>query len=180
MAETACAVVLNLHQPAGNLENLLGEREWEASEILWAMDRIPRSLWGYEDVGRVHVSVSGTLLETLSSPDFQRRAYTSLRKVPPGAVITYHGLAATVGQPDSQRAIGNTMALNPVPIFVPCHRVIRSDGAIGNYGGGVDRKFQFLFMKHFAWRLQFDYLHTHLLHAVQNDYRGSTGLVWRF
>jgi len=47
-------------------------------------------------------------------------------------------------------------------------------------GGGVDRKFQFLFMKHFAWRLQFDYLHTHLLHAVQNDYRGSTGLVWRF
>jgi len=47
-------------------------------------------------------------------------------------------------------------------------------------GGGVDRKFQFLFMKHFAWRLQFDYMHTHLLSATQNDIRGSTGLVWRF
>ncbi|MGA8272131.1 MAG: hypothetical protein WB919_11285 [Candidatus Sulfotelmatobacter sp.] len=47
-------------------------------------------------------------------------------------------------------------------------------------GGGVDRKFQFLFMKHFAWRLQFDYMRTHLLSATQNDIRGSTGLVWRF
>lgn len=47
-------------------------------------------------------------------------------------------------------------------------------------GGGVDRKFQFLFMKHFSWRLQFDYTRTHLLSATQNDIRGSTGLVWRF
>jgi hypothetical protein len=47
-------------------------------------------------------------------------------------------------------------------------------------GGGVDRKFQFLFLHHFAWRLQFDYMRTHLLSASQNDYRGSTGLVWRF
>ena len=47
-------------------------------------------------------------------------------------------------------------------------------------GGGVDRKFQFLFMQHFAWRVQFDYMHTHLFSATQNDIRGSTGLVWRF
>ena len=47
-------------------------------------------------------------------------------------------------------------------------------------GGGVDRKFQFLFMKHFSWRLQFDYMRTHLLSATQNDIRGSAGLVWRF
>jgi hypothetical protein len=75
MADTAFALVLNLHQPAGNLEDLLEQREWEAREILWAMDRIPRSLWAYEDVGRVHLSLSGTLLETLASPGFQHRAY---------------------------------------------------------------------------------------------------------
>ena len=75
MADTAFALVLNLHQPAGNLEDLLEQREWEAREILWAMDRIPRSLWAYEDVGRVHLSLSGTPLETLASPGFQRRAY---------------------------------------------------------------------------------------------------------
>src|SRR5450755_1092788 len=75
MADVAFALVLNLHQPARNLEDLLARREWEAREILWAMDRIPRSLWAYEDVGRVHLSLSGTLLETLASPRFQRRVY---------------------------------------------------------------------------------------------------------
>jgi 4-alpha-glucanotransferase len=69
------ALVLNLHQPAGNLEALLDSKQWEAKEILFAMDRIPRSLWGYEDVGRVHLSLSGTLLETLARPDFQDRVY---------------------------------------------------------------------------------------------------------
>ena len=76
--------------------------------------------------------------------DFQRRALISLRTVPAGAVITYQGLAAAVGHPNSQRAIGTTMATNPVPIFVPCHRVIRSDGTIGNYGGGVENKLKLL------------------------------------
>jgi len=69
------AVVLNLHQPAGNLDELLDHNEWEASEILWALDRIPRSLWEYEDLGRVHLSLSGTLLETLAEPRFQDRVY---------------------------------------------------------------------------------------------------------
>jgi hypothetical protein len=55
------------------------------------------------------------------------------------------------------------------------HYVVAED-----VGGGVDRKFQLLFMKHFSWRLQFDYMHTHLLSANQNDIRGSAGLVWRF
>ena len=68
-------LVLNLHQPAGNLDELLDRNEWEASEILWALDRIPRSLWEFEDVGRVHLSLSGTLLETLADPRFQQRAY---------------------------------------------------------------------------------------------------------
>lgn len=69
------ALVLNLHQPPGNLDQLLDHSPWEAKEILYAMDRIPRSLWGYEDVARVHLSLSGTLLETLSSPGFQERVY---------------------------------------------------------------------------------------------------------
>ncbi len=75
MADIDFALVLNLHQPPGNLEQLLDAQEWQAREILWAMDRIPRSLWRYEDVGRVHLSLSGSLLETLANPDFQRRVY---------------------------------------------------------------------------------------------------------
>src|SRR5271155_6074706 len=56
---------------------------------------------------------------SLVESDFKRRAYVTLRKVPPGAVITYHQLAAAIGQPDAQRAVGTTMATNPIPIFVP-------------------------------------------------------------
>ncbi len=67
------ALVLTLHQPPGNLEQLLDQQESEAKEILWAIDRIPRSLRQHEEVGRVHLSLSGTLLETLADPDFRRR-----------------------------------------------------------------------------------------------------------
>jgi 4-alpha-glucanotransferase len=73
------ALVLNLHQPSGNLESLLQHNEWEAKEILWAMDRMPRTLWGYEDVARVHLSLSGTLLETLSNSAFQNRVYGTVK-----------------------------------------------------------------------------------------------------
>jgi alpha-amylase/alpha-mannosidase (GH57 family) len=69
------ALALNLHQPSGNLDDLLAHKEWEAKEILYALDRIPRSLWGYEDLARVHLSISGTLLEDLSNPEFQKRVY---------------------------------------------------------------------------------------------------------
>ncbi|MEO0794411.1 MAG: glycoside hydrolase family 57 [Verrucomicrobiota bacterium] len=69
------ALVLNFHQPPSNLDELLETNPWEVKEILFAMDRMPRALWGYEDVARVHLSMSGTLLETLSSPDFQERVY---------------------------------------------------------------------------------------------------------
>lgn len=69
------ALVLNLHQPAGNLWELLEREPWQTQEILYSMDRIPRALWGYEDLARVHLSLSGTLLETLADPAFQQRVY---------------------------------------------------------------------------------------------------------
>jgi hypothetical protein len=75
MIDAQFALVLNLHQPPGNLEGMLQRGDWTAKEILWAIDRIPRALWGYEDVGRVHLSLSGTLLETLTDPKFQHDAY---------------------------------------------------------------------------------------------------------
>lgn len=75
MRPTFHALVLNLHQPPDNLWDLLEHEPWQTHEILQAMDRIPRSLWGYEDVARVHLSMSGTLLEALADPKFQERMY---------------------------------------------------------------------------------------------------------
>ncbi len=75
------ALVLNLHQPSGNLQELLakpnpkGEHGWEGKEILFSFDRIARSLWNHEDRARIHLSASGTLLETLASPEFQKQVY---------------------------------------------------------------------------------------------------------
>lgn len=75
MSEADWALVLNLHQPSRNIEDMTAGQEWQAKEVLWAMDRIPRSLWEYEDIGRVHLSLSGTLLEALADPAFQERYY---------------------------------------------------------------------------------------------------------
>lgn len=69
------ALVLNLHQPHGNLELLLEQNPKEAREILFAYDRIARFLWSYEEVAKVHLSLSGSLLETLSSQSFQKAVY---------------------------------------------------------------------------------------------------------
>lgn len=68
-------LILNFHQPPGNLDFLLDEEEWEAKQILWAMDKMPRALWDVADVARVHLALSGTLLETISDPVFQGRVY---------------------------------------------------------------------------------------------------------
>jgi methylated-DNA-[protein]-cysteine S-methyltransferase len=78
---------------------------------------------------------------TLVRSDFRRAALTALRaEVGPGHVVTYGGLAAKIGHPKAARAIGTACATNPVPIIVPCHRVLPGSGGVGNYGGGPDRK----------------------------------------
>jgi methylated-DNA-[protein]-cysteine S-methyltransferase len=72
---------------------------------------------------------------------FRRAALEALRDdVGPGHVVTYGGLAAKIGRPKAARAVGSACATNPVPIIVPCHRVVPGSGGVGSYGGGPDRK----------------------------------------
>lgn len=66
--------------------------------------------------------------------------YSELIKVRPGECISYGELAARCGIPGGGRFIGNTMAKNRFPVIIPCHRVIKSDGSMGNFSGGVDIK----------------------------------------
>jgi len=58
--------------------------------------------------------------------------------------VTYRDIARTIGQPGATRAVGNALGSNPVPIVVPCHRVVRSDGTIGGYTGGLAIKWHLL------------------------------------
>jgi methylated-DNA-[protein]-cysteine S-methyltransferase len=68
--------------------------------------------------------------------DFQRRVLLETCDIPPGETRSYGWLAQRVGHPRAARAVGTALANNPLPLVVPCHRVVRSDGRIGHYGCG--------------------------------------------
>lgn len=71
---------------------------------------------------------------------FQRQVLKQACRIPRGKVSTYSGLAEKVGKPGAARAVGTVMANNPFPIVIPCHRVIRADGTLGGFGGGLEMK----------------------------------------
>ena len=71
---------------------------------------------------------------------FQEAVWRELRRIPLGETRSYADIAAAVGQPNATRAVGTANGSNPVAVLVPCHRVIRSDGTLGGYAGGLDRK----------------------------------------
>jgi AraC family transcriptional regulator, regulatory protein of adaptative response / methylated-DNA-[protein]-cysteine methyltransferase len=75
---------------------------------------------------------------------FQRRVWEELRRIPLGETRSYREIAQALGQPNAQRAVGHACATNPVPLIVPCHRVVRGDGELGNYRLGTERKRQLL------------------------------------
>ncbi|MBN2338758.1 MAG: methylated-DNA--[protein]-cysteine S-methyltransferase [Acidobacteria bacterium] len=71
---------------------------------------------------------------------FQRAVWRELEKIPYGTTLSYGELAARIGNPAAARAVGGANGRNPLPIVVPCHRVISGDGSLGGYTGGVDIK----------------------------------------
>jgi methylated-DNA-[protein]-cysteine S-methyltransferase len=71
---------------------------------------------------------------------FQRRVWRELMKIPYGRTVTYGDIARMIGKPGASRAVGRALAENPIPIIVPCHRVIASDGSPGGYSFGVEIK----------------------------------------
>jgi AraC family transcriptional regulator of adaptative response/methylated-DNA-[protein]-cysteine methyltransferase len=71
---------------------------------------------------------------------FQRRVWQELRRIPAGTTASYGEVARRIGKPGSARAVARACATNSLPLAVPCHRVIRSDGELGGYRGGVERK----------------------------------------
>lgn len=71
---------------------------------------------------------------------FQMKVWTALRSIPLGETRSYFDVAEMVGEPTAVRAVANACASNPVPLIIPCHRVIRKDGSLGGYGLGVNRK----------------------------------------
>ncbi len=71
---------------------------------------------------------------------FQQRVWAALRRIPVGTTASYGEIARTLGAPAAVRAVGAANGQNPISLVIPCHRVIRSDGALCGYAGGVERK----------------------------------------
>ena len=76
----------------------------------------------------------------LRGTNFQLQVWRALLRIPPGRVLAYDDVAALLGRPTAARAVGRAVGQNPVAVLIPCHRVLRKDGALGGYRWGLDRK----------------------------------------
>ncbi len=76
-------------------------------------------------------------LDISSRTEFQKKVWEKLLEIPYGETRSYKWLAKEVGSPNGFRAVGGANGKNPIPILIPCHRVINSDGSLGGYSGGV-------------------------------------------
>jgi len=80
----------------------------------------------------------------MRSAGFNKKVWAALKLIPRGKVATYKEIAKYLGKPKAARAVGNACGKNPDAPAVPCHRVIKSDGQLGGYGGGAKRKIKLL------------------------------------
>ena len=93
------------------------------------------------------VTFSEKILDMKVCGEFQRRVLSRVMRIPRGRVSTYGRLAEKSRASRGARAVGNALAMNPYPLIIPCHRVIRADGSLGGFGGGLKMKKDLLLME---------------------------------
>ncbi|MEM7611074.1 MAG: methylated-DNA--[protein]-cysteine S-methyltransferase [Pseudomonadota bacterium] len=106
----------------------------------------PRAQWQQDDelvsviTALLDRSQDGPIHVLLRGTPFQHKVWEALLGIPDGQVVSYGTLARRIGMPSAARAVGSAVGANPVAILIPCHRVLRADGALGGYRWGEDRK----------------------------------------
>ena len=130
-----CAIALGPTKDAA-LRDLLergADGPADAKRVAPLIDLVRRA------AGGAPVRVNGHV-RIVSGTAFQRAVWQALASIPRGQTISYAELARRVGRPGAARAVGQAVGANPVPILLPCHRVIASDGGLGGFGGGLPMK----------------------------------------
>jgi methylated-DNA-[protein]-cysteine S-methyltransferase len=119
------------------LEDLAARLSPRILESARATDRVRRELQEYfeRERTRFDLRIDRRLMGT-----FAKQVLAATSRVPFGRTTTYGELAQRIGHPRAARAVGTALGSNPVPVVVPCHRVLRAGGALGGYGGGLPRK----------------------------------------
>jgi AraC family transcriptional regulator, regulatory protein of adaptative response / methylated-DNA-[protein]-cysteine methyltransferase len=129
-----CALSFTDKESGNALQELQGQWEWaDFSENSLHTGKLAGQIFNPKTTGQ-----SFSLL--VKGSPFQVRVWEALLKIPFGGVISYHGLACSAGFPKAFRAVGTAVAHNPVAFLIPCHRVIRNEGIIGNYRWDPCRK----------------------------------------
>jgi AraC family transcriptional regulator of adaptative response/methylated-DNA-[protein]-cysteine methyltransferase len=144
---------------AATVRGLCAVRLGQAAETLAAELRreFPRAKLARDDASLADLAVlvsdlavgrrrpdADTLPLDVHATAFRRRVWEALRRIPAGETRSYGQVAAAVGAPGAARAVGTACAQNPVPVVVPCHRVVGAHGSLGGYAYGLARKRQLL------------------------------------
>jgi methylated-DNA-[protein]-cysteine S-methyltransferase len=124
-------------EPEAELERLARDFGPRVLRTPSALDRVRRELDEYFAGRRQAFDLE---LDLRAAPEFHQRVLAELSRVEYGQTTTYGTLAAQVGAPRAARAVGTVMNRNPVPIVLPCHRVVGASGSLTGYGGGLERK----------------------------------------
>jgi methylated-DNA-[protein]-cysteine S-methyltransferase len=127
--------VLCIELPGSRSEHAVGR--WlraraETPALSAALQQLREYFAGKRRVFDVPVEPAGT--------EFQRRVWQAIAAIPFGETVSYSDIAADLGSPNLARAVGAANGANPIPIIIPCHRVIGSDGSLTGYGGGLRMK----------------------------------------
>ncbi|MDX6675916.1 MAG: methylated-DNA-[protein]-cysteine S-methyltransferase [Solirubrobacteraceae bacterium] len=141
VAMTPRGLVSVYYEDAGERDDLLdrlaGRLSPRVVEAPARIDPVRRELDEYFAGTRTEFEVP---LDWSLTDGFTRRVLKATARIPYGGASTYREMAGRAGSERAARAAGNALGANPIPIIVPCHRVLRSGGALGGYGGGVARK----------------------------------------
>ncbi len=141
----------NFNSPIGNLL-LTGKKQLEYLHFPSGKARKePEAFWEYNEslfsntISQLDAYFSGKLktfsLEfNLIGTEFQRTVWRELLNIPYGETIHYGELAIRIGNPKASRAVGMANSKNPIPVIIPCHRVIGKNGSLTGFGGGLERK----------------------------------------
>jgi len=134
-----CAIGLH-----GNEEDFIRRLERRGFEARRSREHVGDAISQLKDYFEGRRKQFDLAVDLSGQTEFQRLVLEATAKVQAGSVVTYRDVARRIGRPRACRAVGSALSWNPVPIVVPCHRVIGSDGGLHGYGGGLDLKAKLL------------------------------------
>src|SRR5215510_15046931 len=146
--------ITRIRLPAGEFTAHFSERGLARLDFPSGKERSVRPTEAPDDIARWHRLTEGALqcvlggkepvvlppLDLSAGTPFQQRVWEALRRIGVGRTMTYGQIADAIGKPKATRAVGSACGANPIPILIPCHRVLAGDGSVGGFSAGLKWK----------------------------------------